>query len=152
LEHSKGLFCCHIRRVRENVIVPVGTKFSYAQVELPLSSEARCLGVVDLEIRSLVKPSRPTVPNELARLWKPAPLFRNQTVHQLLRTGRMNAGLSFREAAGETRRVSVVLAEERYRLSASSICDYETQSNPPRGLRKIATLCCVYGLMFDSFL
>jgi hypothetical protein len=49
LEHSNGLYCCKVRRVRENVIVPAGTKLSYAQVELRLSSEAKILGVVDFK-------------------------------------------------------------------------------------------------------
>jgi hypothetical protein len=63
LEHSNGLYCCKVRRVRENVIVPAGTKLSYAQVELRLSSEAKILGVVDFEIRSLLKGPNPEVPN-----------------------------------------------------------------------------------------
>lgn len=152
LEHSKGLFCCRIRRVRENIIVPVGKKLSYAQVELRLPSEAKLLGVLDFEIRSLIKTASPTVPNELAKLWKPAPRFKHETLRQLLKRGRTNAGLSFREAANATQTVSDLLSDKRYRIAASSICDYEVQGTPPRGLHKIATLCSIYGLTFHAFL
>ncbi len=152
LEHSKGLFCCRVRRVRENVIVPVGTKLSYAQLEFRLADEAKLLGVVDFEIRSLATIQHPEVPNELAKLWKPKPLFEGETIRQLLRRGRTTAGLSFREAADATRIVSDVLADGRYRVSTSSICDYEVQGTPPRALHKIAALCCIYGLAFQRFL
>ena len=152
LEHSKGLFCCRVRRVRENVVVPIGTEFSYAQVELRVPSETRLLGVVDFEIRSLVRPVRPDVPSGLAKLWKPRPLIDGRTFRQFLTTARTNAGLSLREAAANGRNVSSVLQDHRYRLSASSLCDYEVYGVPPRDPRKIVTLCSVFGLMFESFL
>jgi hypothetical protein len=152
LEHCKGLFCCRVRRVRENIIVPVGTKLSYAPVELRVPSQAKLLGVVDFEIRSLVKAVCPEVPNELAKLWQPAPLFEDDTVRQLLIRGRTNAGLSLREAAAAARTVSDMLADDRYRISPSSICDYEAQCTPPRGLHKIVTHCCIYGLILHSFM
>jgi hypothetical protein len=152
LEHSKGFFCSRVRRVQENIIVPVGTKLSYAQVELRLRSEAKLLGVLDFEIRSLAKAVCPGVPNELAKLWKPEPILEGRNLHQLLTTARTNSGLSFREAASDTQTVSEMLADERYRIAASSICDYEVQGVPPRGLHKIATLCSIYGLTFHAFL
>jgi hypothetical protein len=152
LEHSKGLFCSRVRRVQEDIIVPVGTKLSYAQVELRLRSEARLLGVVDFEIRSLSKTVCPEVPNELAKLWKPESILEGMTFHQLLTTARMNSGLSLREAASGTRTLSELLADERYRIAASSVCDYEVQGIPPRGLHKNLTLCCIYGLTFHAFM
>jgi hypothetical protein len=151
-EHSKGLFCSRVRRARENVIVPVGTELSYAQVELRVQSEARILGVVDFEVRGLVKFSRPEVPNELAKLWKPTPIVERRALHQLMNVARTNAGLSFRDAAGYAQSVSNQLGDLRYRVSASSLCDYEVQGTPPRGLHRFVTLCSVYAFSFESFL
>src|SRR5262249_995703 len=149
VEHNKGLFCSRLHRVQENVIVPIGVELSYAHIELRVPREARLHGVVDLEIRSLSKPTCPQVPNDLAKLWRRVPLLGQQTFHQLLTTARINAGLSFREAAAATRTISNVLGDERYRISATSICDYEVLGTPPRALHKIVTLCCTYGLSFQ---
>jgi len=55
IEHNKGLFCCRLRVVEKGVIVPVGTSLSYAQVELQVPRVARLLGIVDLEIRSMLQ-------------------------------------------------------------------------------------------------
>jgi len=151
-EHSKGLFCSRIRRVSERVIVPVGTQLSFGLVELKLQLEAKLLGVVDHEIRSLANWLRPEVPNDLAKLWKPRSLLENKSIHQFLTLARSNAGLSYREASLESQRVSDALNDARHRLAASSICDYETRGTPPRGLHKLVTLCCVYGLSFASAL
>jgi hypothetical protein len=152
VQHNKGLFCSRLRRVGENGIVPVGTKLSYAQVELRFPSEAKILGVVDFEIRALLKGASPEVPNELAKLWKPAPLLKNRTFPHLLSKARQNAGLSFREAAAISRSISDELADRRYEISPSSLCDYEVQGSPPRGLHRLVTLCSLYGLKLDTAL
>lgn len=44
-----------MRTVEKGIIVPVGTSLSYAQVELKVPREARILGVVDLEIRPMLR-------------------------------------------------------------------------------------------------
>lgn len=152
LEHGKGLFCGRIRRLRENVIVPVGTKLAYAQVELRLPADVRILGVVDLEIRSLLESADPEVPDDLARIWKPKPLREAKTFGQLLSRARMSARLSCREAAAISERISDALGDGRYRISRSSLCDYEVQSMPPRSLHKLITLCSLYGIAFRPLL
>jgi len=152
VEHNKGLFCSRLRRVQENVIVPIGVELSYAHIELLVPGEAKLHGVVDLEIRPLSKLTCPQVPNGLAKLWKPVPLLGHPTFNRLLRTARRNAGLSFHEAAAATRMISDVLGDERYRISATSLCDYEVLGAPPRAPHKIITLCSVYGLRFQTFL
>jgi hypothetical protein len=67
IEHSKGFCCCSIRPVADGVIVPVGTSLPYAQGELRLPTEAKVLGVVDLEIRPLLKMEPPKVPKAIRR-------------------------------------------------------------------------------------
>jgi hypothetical protein len=152
LEHSKGLFCSHVRRVEENVIVPVGTALAFAQIELQFPSEVRLVGVVDFEIRSLLKGAQPVVPKDLAKRWKPGLLVAAENFGQLLGRARLNANLSFREAAVMSRTISDVLGDRRYQISPSSLCDYEILNAPPRGLHKIITLCCLYGLRFHTLL
>jgi hypothetical protein len=152
LEHSKGLSCSRVRRVEENVIVPVGTELTYAQVELRFPSHVRLLGIIDLEIRSLLKGTRPAVTKELAKRWRPLPLRAEQTFGRLLSQARVTANLSFREAAAMSQTVSDALGDHRYRISPSSLCDYEVQGTPPRSLHKIITLCCMYGLPFFKVL
>ena len=152
LEHSKGLFCGRVRRIDEDVIVPVGTELSYAQVELQFRTEVNLLGVVDLEMRSLLKGALPVVPKELAKRWKPAPLGTVRSFGQLLRRARKNANLSFREAAAMSRTVSDALGDDRYWISPSSLSDYDVLGTPPRSLQKIVSLCCLYGLAFRTLL
>jgi len=152
LEHSKGLFCSRVRRVEGNVIVPVGTELPLAQIELRFPSHVRFVGVIDLEIRSLLKGAQPAVPEELAKRWKPIVLGVEPNFGQLLSRARVNSNLSLREAAALSRTVSEALGDDRYWISPSSLCDYEVQDTPPRSPHKIITLCCLYGLRFSKFL
>ena len=152
LEHGKGLFCSHVRRVEKNVIVPVGTELAFAQIELQFPSEVRLVGVVDFEIRSLLKGAQPVVPKDLAKRWKPGLLVAAENFGQLLSRARLNANLSLREAAIMSQTIADILGDRRYRISPSSLCDYEILGAPPRVLHKIITLCCLYGLRFHSFL
>lgn len=152
LEHSKGLSCCRVRRLREDLIMPVGTELSYAQVELRVPSQARIHGVIDFEIRSLLENADPQVAYDLARIWKPSRLVEAKTFGQLLSGARTKASLSFREAAAVSQSVSKALGDKRYRISPSSLCDYEVQGMPPRGLHRVIALCCLYGVAFRSVL
>src|SRR5208282_3594836 len=152
LEHSKGLFCCRLRVVEKGIVVPIGTLLSYAQVEMKVPREARILGVVDLEIRPMLLAEQPEVPKDLAKHWKPRPLFAQKTLGQLLRSARTNLHLSLREVAGMSRNIARLLADGRYFVSPSSLCDYELLNAPPRHLHKAITLCSLYGLRFRVFL
>jgi len=151
LRHSKGLFCARVRKLATDLIVPVATELSYAQTELRLPSEADLLGVADLEIRPLLTVREPKVPEELARHWSPRRLASEQTASQLLHSARQNNNLSFREAAAMTRKFADLLGDQRFRISPSSLCDYEVEA-APRNLHKIASLCCVCALPFTRFL
>jgi transcriptional regulator with XRE-family HTH domain len=152
VEHSKGLFCCRLRFVDENTIVPLSTLLSYAPVELPCPDKAEVLGVVDLEIRPSINIEQPKVPKDLARYWKPRPLATEENLGRLLRRARANANLSFRESAKMSSRIAELLGEDKYSVSPSSLCDYEAANGPPRDFHKAMTLCSIYGLPFHEFL
>jgi hypothetical protein len=152
VEHSKGLFCCRIRAVDENTIVPISTLLSYAPVELGCPQKAKVLGVVDLEIRPTINVERPKVPKDLARYWKARPLATEENFGRLVRRARANANLSFRESAKISARIAELLGEGQYSVSPSSLCDYEVVNGPPRDFHKAMTLCSIYGLPFHAFL
>ena len=131
----------------------VSTQLPYAQVELEIPSEARVLGVVDLEIRSLLKPEQPDVPKELADHWRPSKLVTQEVkLSQMLRHARSRISLSFREASAMSRRIASALGDERYFAAPGSLSDYEASDSPPRHIHKAITLCSVYGLHFSTFL
>jgi hypothetical protein len=152
IEHNRGLFCCRLRVVERGIIVPIGTSLSYAQVELKVPREARILGVVDLEIRPMLRTDQPEVPRDLGKHWKPRPLVTDKEFGQLLRTSRTKLHLSLREVAGMSHNIADMLGDERYSVSSSSLCDYELLNAPPRHFQKAITLCSLYGLTFHVFL
>jgi hypothetical protein len=152
IEHNKGLFCCRLRVVERGIIVPIGTSLSYAQVELKVPREARILGIVDLEIRPMLRAEQPEVPRDLGKHWKPRPLLTDKEFGQLLRTSRTKLHLSLREVAEMSRTIAGLLGDERYCVSPSSLCDYELFNAPPRHFHKAITLCSLYGLQFHVFL
>jgi hypothetical protein len=152
IEHCKGLFCCRLRAVGDNVIVPVSRQLSYAQVELRRPHEARLLGIVDLELRPLLRAEQPEVPKELAKQWKPRPLSREGKVGPLLRRARIIMRLSLREASGVSRKIADLLGDDRYFISPSSLCDYELLNTAPRHFQTVITLCSLYGLSLQTLL
>jgi transcriptional regulator with XRE-family HTH domain len=153
VEHGKGLCCCRLRTVGKNRILLVSAHLPYAQVELQLNREARVLGVVDIEIRPVIRVQQPEVAKGLASHWKAAPLARGDlTLSQLLRAARARTALSLREASGLSRQIASALDDERYFMSPSSLSDYEARDTPPRHLHKIITLCLLYAVPFHTFL
>ncbi len=121
IEHNRGLFCCRLRVVERGIIVPIGTSLSYAQVELKVPREARILGVVDLEIRPMLRAEQPEVPRDLGKHWEPRPLVTGKEFGQLLRTSRTKLHLSLREVAGMSHTIAGLLGDERYCVSPSSL-------------------------------
>lgn len=71
VEHGKGFCCCQIRSVGGGRIATISAQLPYAQVEFKVPEEARLVGLVDLEIRSLLRPQQPSVAKELVKRWKP---------------------------------------------------------------------------------
>ncbi len=153
IEHANGFCCCRLQTLGKNRVIPLSAQLPYAQVELQLHDEVRVLGVLDLEIRSLLKPEQPDVPKEFAKHWRPSKMAPQETkLSHLLRHARLRMGLSFREASAMSRRVAAEVGDEQYFAAPGSLSDYEALDTPPRHIHKAITLCAVYGLQFSTFL
>jgi len=153
IEHSNGLCCCRLQTVGKNRVTALCGQLPYAQIELQLNKEARVLGILDLEIRPLLKPEQPDVPAELAAHWRPLALRMDETkLGHLLRTARLRMGLSFREASAMSIRVATEMGDKQYYAAPGSLSDYEARDVPPRHVHKAITLCAIYGLQFSTFL
>ena len=153
IEHANGFCCCRLQSVGKNRVVPLSTQLPFAQVELRLHEELRILGVLDLEIRSLLEPKQPDVPNELARHRRPSNVVREgMKLSHLFRNARSRMGLSFREASAMSRRIAAEVDADEYFAASGSLSDYEALDTPPRHIHKTITLCAVYGLQFSTFL
>jgi hypothetical protein len=151
MRHAKGFCCCHIRTAGRRRIATISTQLPYAQMEFGVPEQARIIGVLDLEIRSLVGPQTPSVAKSLSRRWKPDVLsLETPQLGPLLRRARIEMGLSFRAAAAMSREVANALGDERYFTASGSLSDYETLSTPPRHVHKIITFCAIYSLRLNA--
>ena len=150
IEHSEGLFCCRLRDVGGAVLVPLSTKLSFGQVELHRPQETKLVGVVDLAIRPALGFDPPEVPAELARQWKPRPVYRDVGVGALLRNARVTKRMSLREASDMSRSIADTLKDDAYHVSPSSLCDYELLNTAPRRIETAITLCSLYGLPLQT--
>ena len=152
VEHGSGYCCCRLHLPGRNRIVPAGTPFPQPATEVRLGKEARILGVLDLEIRCLLKtePSHPPKASEFHPL--PDLSSTRLPLSALLRLARRRSGLSFREASAASRQVALELGNEQYFMSPGSLSDHEAINRPPRHVHKVITLCIVYGINFSEFL
>ena len=157
VEHRRGFCCCRLHRLAKNRVTLVPTQLAFADVEFQLGSEARILGVVDLEFRKLTNQSPSAIPKctlpeiapGLARLWKPAPLDRGAGGDRpglLLRNARLRSGLSLHHASEISRAIATALRDPRYFTSQASLSDYEVRNAPPRHIHKLLTLCILYSI------
>jgi hypothetical protein len=153
IQHANGFCCCRLQALGKNRILPMSAQLPYAQAELQLHEEVRILGVLDLEIRSLLKEEQSNVPKEFAKHWRPSRLTPpERKLSHLLRHARIRTGLSFREASAMSRRIAAELGDNEYFAAPGSLSDYEAVDTPPRHIHKAITLCVVYGLQFSTFL
>jgi transcriptional regulator with XRE-family HTH domain len=163
VEHQGGVCCCRLHFGTTNRITLLPTQLPFANVEVELGSEARILGLVDLELRPLVHPKKrgnpicalPEVAPELARHWTPVTLEKNTSVAspaRLLRNARLQAGLSLRTASVMSREIARTLGDERYFTSQGSLSDYEANDRPPRHIHKLFSLCILYAIPFSELL
>lgn len=153
IEHGSGLCCCRLLAAGRNRTLTVSTHLPYPQIEFELQREARILGAVDFEIRSLAGVEQPEVPKELRKRQNPVRLRRGSpTLSQLLRASRLKTGLSLREASALSRRIAGILANEHYFISPSSLSDYEASDTAPHQIEKVITLCVVYAVLFHTLL
>jgi hypothetical protein len=157
VEHAQGLVCCRLRCVNEERFAPQASELPYAQVPLEFGSEARLLGVVDLELRRLSRTGRtetPEIPPELATFWKPEPLAaeRKKDLGGWIRAARARSGLHLREASSQSARIAELLEDSRYFIARGSLSAYERLERPPRHVHKVISLCALYGLALETFL
>ena len=151
IQHDRGLNCCRVRVSGRGRIGTISDQLPYARMEFRVPDEARILGVADFEIRNLVAPRQPLVAKSLAKRWEPDRLPADPSqLGSLLRRARIEAGLSFREAAAISRGLADALADERYFTAPGSLSDYETFNTPPRHFHKVITFCVIYSLSLNQ--
>ncbi|SRR5579884_323250 len=152
VEYGNGYLCCRLRRTGVNRFSTVSCRLPYPEIELSLGTQGRILGIVDLEVRSLVRTFPARVPANLQRNWianlEPTP----SNLAQLLKAARRRMNLSLPMASRLSHEVAAYFRDRRYAISISSLCDYEVATDAPRHLQKIVSLCAIYRLEFRAFL
>jgi transcriptional regulator with XRE-family HTH domain len=161
VEHRRGLNCGRLRVRGPNRVAFVTSDPSLANVEFRLGTEARILGVVDLELRFRPASGRrrgtvdatARISPDLAEPWNPKRIeTRTSRSGALLETARLRAGLSFRSASKLSRVVAKILGDDRYFASSSTLSDYEAGDKLPRHIHKLFTLATVYSFAFRNLL
>jgi transcriptional regulator with XRE-family HTH domain len=163
VEHIRGICCCRLHFGTKNRITLRSTELPFASVELELGSQARILGIVDMEVRSLPSRKRRTtrrcaereVARDLARLWTPAPFVEGFAAKEAafrIRYARGRAGLSLRQASEMSREIARAFEDRRYFASPGSLSEYEATSTPPRHIHKLFTLSILYSIRFRELL
>ncbi len=155
VEHGSGFTCSQLVVLEKDRIVLHSPERPCAQLELRLGKEARILGVVDAEIRSLTGQRTVETPHRLAGLPKPPSLHAphlQTSLKDLLRDSRLRVGLSFREASSMSRWIANRVSDQLYFAAPSTLSDYETLLAPPRHIQKIIALCILYCIDFQEFL
>jgi hypothetical protein len=149
-ERASELNCCRLRRAGKDRVVLCSAQFPFAQVELELGREVRIRGVVDAEIRRL--PGHPTAAPAPRKFPTERISGSPASLGELIRSSRMRAGFSFREASRTTRWISEMLEDPAYFSATGTLSDYETLSRAPRHIHKILSLCILYSIGFFDFL
>jgi hypothetical protein len=155
IKHAGGYTCSRLIVLGEGRIMLHSPHRPCGQPELRLGRDAQILGVIDAEIRPLGGQWRRrqtyggiAVRGPRRRISSGSP----GSLREYLRTGRIFAGLSFREASLASRWIAEMLSDPTYFAAPSTLSDYETLSEPPRHIQKICTLCVLYGIDFREFL
>lgn len=155
VEHDFGCSCSQLVRIAKDRILLHSPELSCGQLELKLGRDAQILGRIDAEIRPVAGHARASNESQRSILPKPrilgSPNLR-ANLHELLRSSRLRAGLSFREASSMSRWLAELLSDESYFAATSTLSDYETLSTPPRHIQKVITLCVLYSIDFLEFL
>jgi hypothetical protein len=150
VEHPEGLSCCHVKRIENDQIILLPNRPPLSPWPLRLGSEARVLGLIDLELRprealQLSFMYRSIKSDALATI---PPGARTMSLSTLLRVSRARNGLTLRAAHQKTVRVSHLLQNADYRIPLGLLSDYEATNHLPRHIPKIISLCVVYGIDF----
>ena len=149
VEHAHGLVCTRLHVVGAKRLVLSPTHLPFAQVELELGSEARILGTVDFELRPSTFSMPSAVSRNMYRFWIPKTLA-SQTadtpLNHLLHRARLRSGLTIREASAKTALIATLLANPEFFCASGALSDYEAQTEAPRHVHKIFSLCILYSL------
>lgn len=148
VEQPDGLTCCQVRWIddRQIVLLPGRPPWGFWPLHVP--TEARILGVVDLDLsppRPVMLPAR-AGPIDLERLAPPPHRTETETMSlsHLLRTSRRRTGLTFRAAHRLTRAIAQILGSREYAIALGLLSDYEAMGRLPRHIAKILSLCVLY--------
>lgn len=155
VEHAAGYTCTRLQVLAKDRVLLHSPQRPCAQQELRVGRDARILGVIDAEIRSVMEERGTQQMPRPTGLRKRQLLLSSNSLNnlkELLQTTRIRAGLSFREASSASRWIAKILSDESYFAAPSTLSDYETLSEPPRRIQKVITLCVLYGIEFREFL
>jgi transcriptional regulator with XRE-family HTH domain len=163
IEHGRGLNCARLRVVGSNRIALVASDAQSAGLEFKLGTEARILGVVDLELRFRPAAGKRAasvltnteIPSDLCEPWNRTAIEMptgRERPSALLKKARLRAGLSFRSASKLSREIVRILGDDRYFASAGTLSDYEAGDKLPRHIHKLFTLSIVYSIALRKLL
>jgi hypothetical protein len=154
VEDDAHLSCCRLRRVSKDRVVVCSTRWPFAQFEPTVARDVRIYGVVDPEIRPMASHTSIRASLGIDALQKPgnAKISPPGTLQALVRSSRIRAGLSFREASRKSRRIAELLQDDCYFTAVGTLSDYETLSGAPRHVQKIISLSILYSIRFWDFL
>jgi hypothetical protein len=143
------ILCARVRPLGHGRIVLCSRQLAYAPLELKLGTEAKILGYVDLEIRSVESRELPEVQthrNALEMLPGSQPEMRSNRVGEFVRWARLCSGLSFRETSERTAEIARLLKNPAYFCAAGTLSDLEARDRLPRHIHKLISLSGVYCL------
>ena len=149
IEHAHGLVCTRLHVLEGKRLVLSPTHLPFAQVELQLGKEARILGEVDYELRPSTFSIPSGVSRSMYRFWIPKPLtsqMPDAPLQDLLRRARNRSGLTIREASAKSALIAAEFQNHDFFCAPGALSDYEAQTEVPRHVHKILSLCILYSL------
>ncbi|MCU1242097.1 MAG: hypothetical protein JWO71_2823 [Candidatus Acidoferrum typicum] len=154
VEHDSVLRCGRLQRSGKDRIVLCSLKFPFSRIELNSDPAFRIYGAVDGEIRPLAHAS---VSCRLLSFANRRHLDRQTStgvsgLGGLVRSSRLRAGFSFREASALSWRIARALHDDMYFIAVGTLSEYETLVVLPRSVHKILSICILYGIGFWELL
>lgn len=146
VEHAWGLTCSRVRWIDDQQIILLPHRPPWGSWPLRLPAEARILGLVDPEHRSVNQLRLPPVGG--SECVQPAfPSYYGKQKIQfsdLLRTSRGRTGLTFRAAHQITCAIAQIMGNRGYAVGLGLLSDYEATTRLPRHIAKLISLCITY--------
>lgn len=147
IEHDRGLLCGRFHLSSRDLLQATAAELPFPPFTFRHRHEARILGEVNMEFRSMDHSSRPIVSREFSTVMATRSL--SSTAHvpgALIRQARRQVGLTLRRASLLSREVAKQMGNDLYRIAQSTLSEYEAQAQPPRHIEKAVSLCLIYGL------